>query len=149
MQKRDPRALMWAEAAAFIDRAGRLHRRFFQPGAPGTYPCWEPAVDIFESPDGLVIQAALPGVSSREVEVIIDGATLVIVGERRLPAACRHGAIHRLEIPYGRFERHITLMAGSFELVRRELADGFLNLTLKRRPDLDAAGVTRSNTVIR
>lgn len=135
MLKRDPRVLMWAEAAAFIDRADRLHRRFFQPGVPAAYPCWEPAVDIFENGDNLVIEVALPGVSVDEVEVVVDGTTLLIVGERRLPEACRRGAIHRLEIPYGRFERRITLMAGPFELVHRDLADGCLSLTLKRHRD--------------
>ena len=39
--------------------------------------------------------------------------------------------IRRLEIPYGRFERHIELPIGRFEIDRRELTDGCLLLTLQ------------------
>ena len=40
--------------------------------------------------------------------------------------------IHRLEIPYGRFERTIDLPAGRYDLVQREFADGCLLLELRR-----------------
>ena len=39
----------------------------------------------------------------------IDAEMLWIAGQRRLPAAARAAIIHRLEIPYGRFERQIRL----------------------------------------
>ena len=49
-----------------------------------------------------------------------------------LPAHLRRAAIHRLEIPYGRFERRIALPAGEFELLDRRLEHGCLALELRR-----------------
>ena len=57
---------------------------------------------------------------------------LIVVGERALPIGDRTGLIHRMEIPHGRFERHIQLPPGPLELGRRELADGCLVLALRK-----------------
>jgi hypothetical protein len=57
---------------------------------------------------------------------------LIVVGERALPTGDRSGLIHRMEIPHGRFERHIELPPGPLELGRRELADGCLVLALRK-----------------
>ena len=60
-----------------------------------------------------------------------DGA-LVVAGERTLPTPRGAGVIRRLEMPHGCFERRIALAAGRYELVRRELAQGCLTLTLRK-----------------
>ena len=62
----------------------------------------------------MLIYVALPGVDAREVKAVIDGATLVVSGRRVLPASLQHAAIHRLELPQGRFERHVPLPAGRY-----------------------------------
>jgi HSP20 family molecular chaperone IbpA len=40
--------------------------------------------------------------------------------------------VHRLEIPYGRFERRIPLPSGRYELVEQSYANGCLTLRLVR-----------------
>ena len=110
----DPRSWMWAEACAMIERADRLHREFFRPGGAATQVAnWEPPLDIFETERELWIIAALPGVELPDLDVSVEGDVLFIAGQRRLPAAARGAAIHRLEIPHGRFERRIRLPAGA------------------------------------
>ena len=107
---RDPKHQMWAEACALLKQAEQLHRQFFEPSREG--PCrarWEPPVDVFETERELWIIAALPGVAPEAVRVEIEGQTLVIAGTRPLPCKGRSANIVRLEIPYGRFERRITL----------------------------------------
>jgi HSP20 family protein len=124
---------MWAEACELLERAERLHRQFFQPRAgEGRRPCWEPPVDILETDAELCILVALPGVGADQLEVVVDGATLAVVGERPMPGRARPGIIRRLEIPYGHFERRIELPPGRFEIARRELADGCLVLGLRK-----------------
>jgi HSP20 family protein len=132
MTGRDLEAWMWAEACEALARAERLHRQFFRIGAPGSRPVWEPPVDIFENGPELWIVAALPGVVAAGLEIGVDNGVLIIAGERPAPAVQRAAAIHRLEIPQGRFERRIALPAGHFELVQRELAEGCLTLVLRR-----------------
>lgn len=132
MKFRDPTKSMWTHALEMLEQADRLHRQFFQLGkVQSRVPSWEPPVDIFETGQELSILTALPGVSPSEVQVIIDGGALCIVGERPMPA-CAGALIRRLEIPYGHFERRIDLPPGHFEISERVLTNGCLLLTLKK-----------------
>jgi HSP20 family protein len=130
---RDPKAWMWAEACDFLDRAERLQRQFFVLGTVDERrPVWQPPVDLLETPRELQIMVALPGVEPEHVQVVIDGGSLLVVGQRQLPVRARGAAVHRIEIPYGRFERRIALPAGRYELDGRELSHGCLLLTLRK-----------------
>jgi len=134
MPSRDPRIWMWAEALDMMDKADRMRRQFFQPATPGQAkrPTWQPPVDLIETAGEYLVVVALPGVRPDQVQVVIDGTMLIVVGERALPIGDRSGLIHRMEIPHGRFERHIELPPGPLELGRRELADGCLVLALRK-----------------
>jgi HSP20 family protein len=132
MTGRNFEAWMWAEACEALARAERLHRHFFRPGERQTRVVWEPPVDIFEQGPDLWIVAAVPGVDASQLEVVVEEGVLIITGDRRTPELQRVAAIHRLEIPQGRFERRIALPAARFELLRRELAEGCLTLVLRK-----------------
>ena len=120
--------LMWVDALSLIARADRLHRGFFYPALPG----WEPPVDLFETAEGLTLVVALPGVRVGDVDLVIGGGEVAVKGIRRLPAMGAPARIHRMELPHGRFERRVALPPGMYELVRRELADGCLTVTLRK-----------------
>lgn len=122
--------LMWADALALVARADRLHREFFRPAATG----WEPPVDLLETPDELILLAALPGVRAADVELVVTHRELAIVGTRRLPALPGSTRVHRMEMPHGRFERRIALPPGTYELARRDLLDGCLTIVLRKVP---------------
>ena len=131
MTAADPRSWMWAEACAMIERAEQLQRRFFQPGlARAPAASWEPPVDVFESERELMIVAALPGVEPQDIEVSIERDVLLVAGARRMPAVARGSAIHRLELPHGRFERRIRLPGARWEVGRSTLVNGCLLLSL-------------------
>ncbi len=132
MATRDPERWMWAEALDMLERAERMHRQFFQLGRAYRRPVWEPPVDVFETEEALWILVALIGVRVEQLEVVVDGGVLTVAGERRLPEAYHDAAIHRMEIPHGRFERHIRLPPGRFEMERRDLAYGCLTLSLRK-----------------
>jgi HSP20 family molecular chaperone IbpA len=126
---RDPKNLMWAEACGLIKQAEQLHRQFFEPSR--TDARWEPPVDVYETEAELWIIAALPGVAPEAVRVEIEGPTLIIAGTRPLPCKGRNANIVRLEIPYGRFERRITL-SSRLRLAERDLSNGCLVLTFAK-----------------
>jgi HSP20 family protein len=133
MRSFDPGAWMWAEACELLDRAERLHRQFFVPQpVQGRQPTWEPPVDLLETEEELWICVALPGVAKEHLEVLVEGGVLSVTAERPMPGRSRGTAIHRLEIPYGRFERRIELPPGRYDVVRRELIDGCLTLGLRK-----------------
>jgi HSP20 family protein len=131
----DPGTLMWARACELIDHAERLHRQFFRPtAAPVRDLCWEPPVDIIETDSEFLIGVALPGVDSSAVKVTVDSDTVMVTGFRRANTFPRGSRVHRLEIPYGRFERRITFPASSLDLGQAEFADGCLMLKFSKQP---------------
>jgi HSP20 family molecular chaperone IbpA len=133
MKVRDPTLWMWGEALEMLERADRLQRQFFLLGNAGqARPSWEPPLDIFETEGQIVVVVALPGVAPDQVEIEIDDSAIVVRGQRRLPPFCASCAIHRLELPYGRFERRIELPEGQLQLGERSLRDGCLTLALTK-----------------
>ena len=121
---------MWAEACEMLERAERLQRSFFRPGRAARASVWEPPVDVYEDADGLWLVIAMPGADSESIDVRVEGSELVVRARRHLPPAAHHGAVRRLEIPHGCFQRRIGLPAGSYRLQRREWLDGCLYLAL-------------------
>jgi HSP20 family protein len=133
MRIRDPRNWMWAQALEVLDQADRLQRHFFAPGpSDNGVPSWQPPVDIIETDLEYWILIALPGVPPQRVTAHIEGTALVVEGERPMPAKAIPGAIRRLEIPYGRFTRHIALTPGRFELREQTFDNGCLVIGLRR-----------------
>lgn len=130
MSSRDPRISMWAEACELLERAERVQRQFFRLGA--VRPGWEPPVDAFETEHELAVMVALPGVAPEQLRVLIDDGVLIVTGERSVPARFRRAAIHRMEIPLGRFERRIALPPGHYALAGQELSDGCLLIVLSK-----------------
>ena len=112
-----------------LERAERLHRHFFTHAQAA----WEPPVDIVETPEGLVVQMALPGVAADSITIGLDADGISVSALRPFPCADVASRVHRIEIPYGRFERRIGLGTNNFLLVSNALADGVLTLTLRRK----------------
>jgi HSP20 family protein len=124
---------MWSEACEMLARAERMHREMFRPaGTLARQPAWEPPVDILETEFEVLALVALPGVNADKVEAVIEDGDLVIAGTRTYPPALRTAAIHRLELPQGRFYRRLRLPAGRYSGVRRAVADGCLVITLQK-----------------
>lgn len=124
---------MWSEACEMLARAERLHHQFFQLQSPALQqPSWRPPVDVLETEEEVLVFIALPGVDPDMVQAAVDKDELVIAGTRVLPAAFRTAAIHRLELPQGRFERRIRLPAGSYRAVRWSASQGCLLIRLEK-----------------
>ncbi len=62
-----------------------------------------------ETPDKLVVKAALPGIKPDDVDVSIDGNTLTIAGEFKSEEGRKDTEYHRRELRIGTFERSLTL----------------------------------------
>jgi HSP20 family protein len=132
MAKEDPRNWMWSEALQMLARAERLHREVFTPQVSRRGISWEPPTDVLETQDAVLILVALPGVDGEKVEIAIHNGMLTIAGERVLPRELRTATIHRLELPQGRFERHIPLPAGRYETPRSAVTNGCLVIRLPK-----------------
>lgn len=124
---------MWSDACDVLARVDRMHRQFFQLGrTQERFPVWEPPVDVLETARNVLVVVALPGVDADKAQVVIEGASLVVTGNRVLPPQLQTATIHRLELPQGRFERRIPLPSGCYDNIDRTVAYGCLVISLKK-----------------
>ncbi len=94
---------------------------------------WSPAVDIYETPDTIVLTAELPGFTREDIEIEIRDNTLILKGERRLAKDVQEENYLRIERAYGVFQRSFTLPATiQQDKIRAVFKDGVLELTLPK-----------------
>jgi HSP20 family molecular chaperone IbpA len=122
---------MWSRACALLEEAERRQRRFFElRTANSRAPAWEPPVDIYVMERELLVVIALPGVSAAQIEVELAANGLWVRASSHLPPIAHRARILRVEIPYGRIERHIALPPALYEPMGQELLDGCLHVQL-------------------
>lgn len=68
-----------------------------------------PALDVHQTPDEIVVTAALPGVKPRDVEITLTGQTLQIRGELKADERVERDQYLYRERRYGSFSRQLQL----------------------------------------
>ena len=92
---------------------------------------WTPRIDVFEKGGKLVIQAELPGVDKKDIEVTIVDGDLVIQGERRAEKEVREEDYVRIERTHGSFYRRIPLPFDvDVDKIEARFADGVLEIQI-------------------
>jgi len=94
-------------------------------------------VDVVASNEEVRVQIALPGVSADAIRVAVEPGGVTVSALRDFPCREDGAYLHRIEIPYGRFERRLQLPLddphAALELARKTLADGVLTLIFRRK----------------
>jgi HSP20 family protein len=99
---------------------------------------WLPAVDLIRRPSELVLRADLPGVTSDDLRIVVDGATLTISGERQEPAVAEDDSYLREERRRGPFSRSLAVPTPiDAAKIDARLEDGVLEVILPLRPRAD------------
>ncbi|MGD0264846.1 MAG: Hsp20/alpha crystallin family protein [Anaerolineaceae bacterium] len=94
---------------------------------------WTPTVDIYETPETIVLKAELPGLSREDIEIQIRDNALTLKGERRFAKDAQQENYLRIERAYGAFQRSFTLPATiQQDKIRAVFRDGVLELTLPK-----------------
>jgi HSP20 family protein len=91
---------------------------------------WAPRLEAFARDGDLVVHADLPGVALEDVDITLEGTTLTISGERKLPAG--DGIDYYLrETPSGAFRRSVVVPEGvDPDSIKARLENGVLELVL-------------------
>ncbi len=104
------------------------------PGAPRFCPpLLEPAVDVYETAEQVVVLVELAGIAEQEVEISVEGRSFTLRGERA-PRPGHPGRLYsQMEICFGPFERLLTLPAEvDADGTKAHYGDGFLEITLPK-----------------
>lgn len=94
---------------------------------------WAPAVDIYETESSLMIEAELPGVDPKDIDVSIDDGVLRLRGERKMEKEVKEENYHRVERAYGVFERSVRLPSEvNPDTVKADYDNGVLKVSLPK-----------------
>jgi HSP20 family protein len=111
--------------------------------AEQTTGAWQPAVDIFEDANEILIKVELPEVNKEDVQVNLDDQTLTIRGERRLEFEEQRDGYHRVERSYGQFARSFTVPPNiRRDGLRAEYRDGVLRVHLPKAEEAKPRQIT-------
>jgi HSP20 family protein len=120
------------------DQVNRLFNEsvFRGQGDESALTTWAPAVDIYETPNELVVKADLPDVNEKEIDVRVENNLLTIRGERKFEKSVSEENYLRVERTYGSFNRSFSLPnTVNAEAIRAEYQNGVLTVTLPKREE--------------
>ncbi len=104
---------------------------------------WQPAVDIYEDDESVVIKAEVPDVDQKDIEVKIEDNTLTLKGVRRHDHSIKKENYHRVERYYGNFQRNFQLPHTiDQERIKAACDRGVLTITLPKKPDTTQKQIT-------
>lgn len=125
------------------DRMEQARRRVI--GAPGSprfsAPFIEPALDMYETSDAVVITAEIAGIGEEDLELEVQGSSCVLPGGRKAARGGPKRDYRQMEISYGAFQRELLLPAEvNPDGLRTVYKDGMLQISL---PKASPAGSRR------
>src|ERR1700686_3057417 len=97
---------------------------------------WAPAVDIYETPNDLVVKADLPDVDEKDIDIRVENNLLTIRGERKFEKNVSEDNYLRVERTYGAFSRSFSLPnTVNAEAIHAEYKNGVLTVNLPKREE--------------
>jgi HSP20 family protein len=119
------------------DQFNRLfNEQFRNPSEESALTSWAPAVDIYETPNELVVKADLPDVNEKDIDVRVENNLLTIRGERKFEKSVSEENFLRVERTYGSFSRSFSLPnTVNAEKIGAEYKNGVLTVTLPKREE--------------
>ena len=95
---------------------------------------WAPKVDIRETDEAMLVQAELPGIDKKDIQLEVKDGVLTLSGERRYEKEVKEENVHRVERTYGRFSRSFSLPTNvEAGKVQATMKDGVLEVRLPKR----------------
>ena len=92
-----------------------------------------PRMSVSESEQSVEIEAELPGVDEKDVDVALNDDVLTIKGEKRMENHSQHGDFCYQDRSFGKFARSITLPFGPDpKTVKTYFSKGVLKITLPK-----------------
>ena len=106
-------------------------------GAPGrpsfSVPFMEPAVDIYETEDQVVIVAEIAGIRDQDLALEVEGSKCTLRGERKPAQQGGKRDYRQVEISHGPFQRELFLPAAvNPDAVETVYKDGMLQIVLPK-----------------
>ncbi len=111
---------------------------------PLTQNGWHaPRVDMYQTDDDVVVEAAMPGIKPEDVDIQVTGDMLTIKAERQEEEGRKDATYHMREQRYHSYARSLLLPAMvKADKAVAEVKDGVLHLTLPKAEEAKAKTIT-------
>src|SRR5262245_50488551 len=108
----------------------RVFERFFDDGPLRLWErSFEPAVEVADTPEAVIVKAQVPGVPKDNIQVTITDNAMTLKGEMKAEEKKEGKNYYRQEWRYGAFERTIPLpVAVQAEKATADLKNGVLTV---------------------
>ncbi len=128
----------FGELSTMQDRINRLFDenigRFRFPDMEMSTGAWNPAVDIYETKDSVVLKAELPGFEKKDFSIEVNASMLTLKGERKSEKETKEHNYYIMERAYGSFVRTFALPAAvDKDKVKAKFKDGMLEVTIPKK----------------
>lgn len=116
------------EAFRGVGVARPLATTFLSPTSARRFPL----LNLSEDEGQVYLDALLPGIDPRELQLSLLRGTITISGERKAPAE-RNGLMHRSELGFGKFSRTVDLPSEiDPDKTTAEYKDGVMRITMAK-----------------
>ena len=94
-----------------------------------------PSVDVHENDKQIVIEAELPGIEEKDVDLSVQDGVLTVKGEKKLERKEDKDECHMMERRYGSFMRSMRLPdTADEESITANIDKGVLTVTVAKKP---------------
>lgn len=101
-----------------------------------SFSTFTPQVDVVENDREIKVLAELPGLDEKDVEVALDGTTLMISGEKKAEKEDRGDNYYHVERSYGSFRRAVPLPNEvDTDKIDATFKNGVLTVVLPKTPE--------------
>ncbi len=104
---------------------------------------WRPQMDIYETPEEVIVLAEVAGIDKENLEVEISSRAIRIRGNREEMTRVENATYRLAEIQYGTFERILYLPSPiDTDMVSASYLNGFLQIHLAKIPSYKTRKIT-------
>src|SRR6516165_8976234 len=135
---RDPFAEMRAEMDRLFDTF--LGRGFLARPAPSAIAqpaaTLAPSIDIRENDKEIIVEAELPGIEEKDIQVTVRDGILSLKGEKKSERDEKRDTYHVIERSYGSFERSFALPdSADQDQIKADFNKGVLRVVVPKRAE--------------
>jgi HSP20 family protein len=114
-----------------------LEESFVRPGMGQGGQAFAPALDVSETEDAYLVEAAVPGLKAEDLDVTLENGMLTIRGEIKQEQSEQQRNFHRIERRFGAFSRSITFPTQvKADAVAARLEHGVLQLVIPKAEEV-------------
>jgi HSP20 family protein len=125
---------LWNQIQQFQSEMNQLFNRWNTGSSPAPASAAYPPVNAWEDKDALYVEAELPGLDLKDLDIYVTGDHQLAIKGQRQPVKVEKATWHRQEREFGAFNRVLALPSEiDRDKVQAQFENGVLTITLPKK----------------